>query len=269
MAEVSFRDIQKGLASLGLTRGSRVLAVGDLAALGPVRGGAETVIGALAASTALVVAPAFTPQCQVWPLVGPEHNGAQYAGHAADNAAAEFFRPQTPTTGLGEALRHAPGAQRSTHPLYSFVAVGEDAALTLAAQSLAEPLGPLAHLAQPGRGGDLLLIGAEPAANVALHYAEALAGRKQFIRWALTPAGIVECPACPGCPDGFHAAAPLVRPLHRVAQIGTARVERLPLADLVEAAVALLKREPAALLCHRPGCERCADVRGFLTAQLA
>ncbi|MCC7358762.1 MAG: AAC(3) family N-acetyltransferase [Anaerolineales bacterium] len=269
MADVTFRDIQKGLQALGLTRDSRLLAVGDLAALGPVRGGAETVIGALAAGTALVVAPAFTPQCQVWPLVGPERNGARYADHAADNAAAEFFRPHTPTTGLGEALRHAPGAQRSTHPLYSFVAVGADAALTLAAQSLAEPLGPLAHLAQPGRGGELLLIGAEPSANLARHSAEARAGRKQFIRWALTPGGIVECVACPGCPDGFHAAAPLVRPLHRVTQIGAARVERLPLAELIDAAVALLRREPEALLCRRPGCERCADVRGLLTAQLA
>ncbi len=271
MAEVTFRDIQKGLQALGLTRASRVLVLGDAAALGPVRGGAETIIGALTASTALVVAPAFTPQCQVWPLVGPENNGAQYAGHAAENAAAEFFQAGLPTAGLGEALRHASGVLRSSHPLYSFVALGEEASLTLAAQSLAEPLGPVAHLADAnaGRGGEVLLIGVDHTANIALHYAEARAGRKQFVRWALTPSGIVECLACPGCADGFNGIAPYARPLHRIGHIGAARVERLPLAELVEAAVALLRRDPVALLCGRPGCERCDAVRGFLTAMPA
>jgi aminoglycoside 3-N-acetyltransferase len=266
VADVTFRDIQRGLQTLGLTRESRVLVLGSAAAFGPVRGGVETVIGALTASAALVVAPAFTPQCQVWPLVGPDNNGATYAGHAADNAAAEFFRPDCHTTGLGEALRHVPGAQRSSHPLYSFVAVGAEAALTLAAQSLAEPLGPVAHLADAhaGRGGELLLLGADQTADVALHYAEARAGRKQFIRWALTPGGIVECLACPGCADGFRAMAPHARRLLHVAQIGAARVERLPLADFVDAAVALIRREPTALLCSRPGCERCEAVWQFV-----
>lgn len=268
MAEVNFRDIQKGLQALGLTRASRVLVLGTAAALGPVRGGAETVVGALTASSALVVAPVFTPQCQVWPLVGPENNGATYAGDAAENAAADFFRADLPAAGLGEALRPVPGAQRSSHPLYSFVAVGAEAGLTLRAQSLAEPLGPVAHLAdaQAGRDGVVVLVGADQTANVALHYAEARAGRKQFVRWALTPAGIVECLACPGCPDGFNAITAHLRALRRVTQIGLARVECLPLAELVNVAVELIRREPAALLCGRPGCERCGAVRSFLTA---
>jgi aminoglycoside 3-N-acetyltransferase len=197
-------------------------------------------------------------------LVGPDNNGARYAGHDADNAAAEFFRPGTPTTGLGETLRHVAGAQRSSHPLYSFVAVGAEAAATLAAQSLAAPLGPVAHLAEAGRDGVVLLLGVDQTANVALHYAEARAGRKQFVRWALTPGGIVECLACPGCPDGFNAILAHGRALRRVAQIGLARVEALPLGELVSVAVDLIRRDPAALLCARPGCERCESVRGFV-----
>ncbi len=264
VAEVTFRDIQKALQGLGLTRASRVLALGDASAVGPVRGGAETVVGALAASSALVIAPAFTPQCQVWPLVGPENNGATYTGHTAENAAAEFSRADLPAEGLGEALRQVPGAQRSAHPLYSFVAVGAEAGLTLAAQSLAEPLGPVAHLAKAGADGVVLLIGVDQTANLALHYAEARAGRKQFVRWALTPDGIVECLACPGCPDGFNTLTGHIRALRRVTQIGLARVEALPLAELVNVAVELIRREPAALLCGRAGCERCGAVRSYL-----
>jgi aminoglycoside 3-N-acetyltransferase len=209
--------------------------------------------------------PAFTPQCQVWPLVGPANNGDDYAGHEAENAAAEFFRPDLPAHksvgAVAEALRHVPGAWRSSHPLYSLSAVGEGAELALAAQSLAEPLGPIAHLAEDGHEAEVLLLGVDQTANAALHYAEARACRKQFVRWALTPAGVVECPACPGCSDGFRAIIPYLRPLARLGHVGAARAERIPLAGLVSAAVELMRREPMALLCARAKCARCGAVR--------
>jgi aminoglycoside 3-N-acetyltransferase len=173
--------------------------------------------------------------------------------------------PVHPSLGpVAEAFRHVTGALRSRHPLYSFVAVGPDAEKTLMAQSVAEPLGPIAHLAEAEAGADVLLLGADHTANLALHYAEARAGRKQFVRWALTPKGAVECPGCPGCPDGFNAVVPHLRGLSRVAQIGTARVERIPLGRMVQVVTDLLRRDPAALLCSRAGCERCFAVRTVL-----
>jgi aminoglycoside 3-N-acetyltransferase len=272
VSEITFRDLQKGLRDLGVTRNSRVLVVASLPALGPVRGGAETVVGALTSLCRLVVMPAFTPQCQVWPLVGPANNGADYEARQAENAGAEFFHSDLPVHAsqgaVAEALRQVPGARRSSHPLYSFTAAGDEAELTLVAQSLAEPLGPIAHLAESGQGADVVLLGADPTANVALHYAEARAGRKQFVRWALTPQGVVECPGCPGCPDGFRAVIPFARPLARLAHVGAARAERIPLAPLVRATADLIRRDPTALLCSREGCARCGAVRTVL-AELA
>ncbi len=268
MQPVGFRDIQKGLRELGLTPGSQVILAASLPAFGPVRGGAEAVAGAVTSLCRLVLSPAFTPRCRVWPLVGPPNNGAVYHGHDDENANAEIFRPELPVAvdlgPVAEAMRHVRGAQRSRHPLYSFVAVGPEAEHTLLAQSLAEPLGPIARLAEVEAGADLLLLGADHASNVALHFAEARAGRKQFVRWALAPGGVVECPACPGCPDGFPAIAPYLRGVSRVARIGLARAERIPLRSLLQVAVDRMRRDPAALLCRRPGCERCAAVRAVL-----
>jgi aminoglycoside 3-N-acetyltransferase len=268
--DVSFRDLQNGLRELGLGPGSRLLVHGVLPALGPLRGGAESVVGALVALGGLVVMPAFTPQCRVWPRVGPQHNAADYSGHDEDNAAAEFFRPNLqidPVLGsLAETLRQVPGAVRSAHPLYSFVAVGAGAERAMAAQSLAEPLGPVAHLAETGPSADVLLLGADQTANVAIHEAERRAGRKQFIRWALTPTCVEECAGCPGCTDGFNAAIPPLRPISKVAQIGSARVERLPLNGLLQTVEALIRRDPTALLCSRPACERCGAVRTVLAS---
>ncbi len=268
MQPISFRDIQKGLRELGLTPASRVILAASLTAFGPVRGGAETVAGAVTSLCQLVLSPSFTFQCRVWPLAGPPNNGTHYTGHEEENAAAELFSLALPVhASLGpvaEAMRHVSGALRSRHPLYSFVAVGPAAEKTLLAQSLSQPLGPLAALAESEIPADVLLLGADHTANLALHYAEARAGRKQFVRWALTPKGAVECPACPGCPDGFNAIVPHLRGLSRVTQIGTARVERIPLAGLVQVAADLLRRDPAALLCSRPGCQRCFSVRSLL-----
>jgi aminoglycoside 3-N-acetyltransferase len=265
MPDVTFRDLQRGLRDLGLDQGARVIVHASLPAFGAVRGGAGTLVAALSSLCELAVTPVFTPQCRVWPRVGPPHNGASYTGHDDDNANAEIFRaglPADPALGaFAEALRTAPGALRSGHPLYSFAALGEGAGLVTAAQTLAEPLGPIAHLAAGSREASVLLLGVDHTANIALHFAEWRAGRKQFVRWALTPGGAVECPGCPGCPDGFNAITPELRGISRVGQIGSARVECLPLNPLLRLAETFIRRDPEALLCSRRGCERCGAVR--------
>jgi aminoglycoside 3-N-acetyltransferase len=270
MPDVTFRDLQKGLRDLGIGASSRVVVHASLPALGMVRGGVATVVGALTTQCGLVVMPAFTPQCRVWPRVGPPHNAVSYSGHDEDNAKAEIFRPDLPVDPAhgpeAEALRHVSGAVRSAHPLYSFTVVGSAAGLAAAAQSLAEPFGPLVHLAESGPDADVLLLGADQTDNVAVHFAEGRAGRKQFVRWALTPRGVVECPGCPGCPDGFNALTPYVQSFSQVVQIGATRVERLRLNELLRTVETLIRRDPTALLCSRTGCERCGAVRAVLAA---
>lgn len=263
MSELTFRDFQRSLRDLGLTADSRLLVQASLDAFGPVRGGAETLAGALAASAGLVVMPAFTPQCQVVPFVGPAGNGLTYGDRLAENAEAELFHPDLPATpDLGpavEILRRRPEARRSTHPLLSFAAVGAEAALALAAQTLAEPLGPVAWLAQAG--GDLLLMGVDHTRNLALPLAERRAGRRSFTRWALTAEGVRACPGWPGCADGFNAIRPHLPRATRQVQLGRALLQRVPLAELLAAAEALLRRDALALLCARPDCALCQTVR--------
>lgn len=263
MNDVTYRDLQRGLRELGLRPSSRVIAHASLSAFGHVRGGAPALAAALTAACDLTLMPAFTYQCLVTPLVGPADNDLDYGDYYAENAEAELFQPDLPAHAdmgvTAETLRHLPGARRSGHPLLSFTAVGSGAEQTLAAQTLAEPLGPLARLAADG--GEVLLLGVDHTRNLALHYAEARAGRKQFVRWALTLDGVRECGGWPGCPDGFNAIAPHVQAITRAAQVGDALLQRLPLAELLSTAEALIRRDPLALLCARPACPRCDAVR--------
>ena len=260
---VGYRDIVRGLREVGLTRHSRVVVHASLSAFGQVAGGAATVVGALSAVCHTVVVPAFTYQTLVIPQVGPELNGMDYG--ADGNYTPEFWRPDLPAHAeigviSNTLLRHW-AAKRSSHPVLSFAAVGPDADEMLALQTLDDPFAPLEWLAD--HSGDVLLLGVTHRVNTTIHVGERRAGRRQFVRWALTPQKIVEL-AWPNDSSGFDAVAEAINPFVVRGQIGLASVQRIPAARLVEAAESLLRKDPAALLCHNPDCERCRDVRALI-----
>ena len=97
--------------------------------------------------------------------------------------------------------------------------------------------------------------------NTSIHYAEKLAGRKQFTRWALTPRGVRACPGFPGCSAGFQSIAPEVERYTRQAKIGNAVVRAVPLKMLFRAVITQIKQNPLALLCQQENCERCNELR--------
>ncbi len=260
---LTYRELVHALRSLGLDRESRVLAHASLSGFGPVAGGEETVLGALLAVSGPLLMPAFTLRTMITPPLGPPDNGMTYG---ADNRGVEPFAPEMPADAamgeLVERLRRLPDARRSIHPIYSFVGVRADEFLET--QSLLEPLGPIARLAEDD--GDVVLMGVDHRSDVSLHYAERIAGRKGFLRWALTAQGVATCPNSPGCSEGFQQIEPRLGGAVRRVEIGGSAIEAIPVRDLIHFASAWLRQDPQALLCNRPECERCQDVRRSLTA---
>jgi aminoglycoside 3-N-acetyltransferase len=97
--------------------------------------------------------------------------------------------------------------------------------------------------------------------NTSIHYAEKLAGRKQFIRWALAGDRVVECPNYPGDSMGFQAIEPYLRFDIRRVPVGKGFVQAVPLQRILIVVQELLKKDPLALLCDRLDCGRCNAVR--------
>ena len=257
---VRLRDLVLGLRDLHLGN-APVIVHASLKSFGQVENGAQTVVSALAAVFPCVLVPTFTYKTMVTPLTGPEHNAITYGSGESQNRMAEFFTPMMPADPLmgiiPETFRKHPQVKRSNHPILSFA--GMNAGKFLKAQWQEDPLSLLGMLKK--QGGWVVLIGVNQTVNTSVHYAEKLAGRRQFVRWALTPKGVKECPGFPGCSAGFQAIAPEMEKYTRKVQIGEARVQAVPLSMLFKVVTARIEKDPLALLCQQEDCERCGEIR--------
>ncbi len=258
---LSFRDLLSGFRALGIEDSRPMIVHASLSSFGEVRGEAETLLGALLQLHPRLMAPAHTYLTMIIPENGPDHNGMVYGSGTDLNRMAEFYRPDMPCDrlmgALPETLRRHPMARRSYHPILSFTGIGVENELRL--QTLDDPLAPIGALVE--EDGWVLLLGVDNTVNTSIHWAEKLAGRRQFIRWALTKKGVIECRGFPGCSLGFEQISPRLESITRTVVVGAATVRAVPLRPLVETAVEMIREDVEALLCSDPACERCAAVR--------
>jgi aminoglycoside 3-N-acetyltransferase len=258
---VSYRDFIKAFQDVGLDSQSKVILHAWLPALDTGTGGAESIIGALLATLELVITPTFTKKAMIVPPFGPQDNALRYGISETHESIGEHFHADLPSDEemgkIAEMIRCHPRAQRSDHPLLSFAGIHAEEALS--SQSLEKPWAPIKWLADAD--GDVVLLGADHTRNVSIHYAEHLAQRKQFLRWALTDSKVVEVPHWPGCSRGFQAIAPRLSGVVREVALGRTTVQAIPLRDLINIAAGWIREAPEALLCHEEGCEYCAAIR--------
>jgi aminoglycoside 3-N-acetyltransferase len=208
-----------------------------------------------------IMVPTFTYKTMIIPEEGPPDNAITYGSGHDLNLMAEPFFPDIPADKLmgvfAETVRTRAGAKRSSHPILSFSGLNVDAALETQTQH--DPFAPIGVLAE--QDGWVLLAGTDQTVNTSIHHAEKLAGRKQFVRWAMLPNSVTECRGFPGCSDGFNQIGPVMEDVSRSVIIGGARVQAIPLQPLIQVVVDLVMKDPRALLCQRADCERCNAVR--------
>ena len=254
-------ELQEALDELEVPNGVPIIAHASLSAFGYLQGGAEGLVQALADRYWKIVMPSFTYKTMVTPACGPANNGMIYGQNTDANRMAQIFDPMMGVDRLmgsvPEALRRHERGRRSAHPILSFVGIGADAILE--SQTIQEPLKPIQMMLE--ERGWVILLGVDHDVNTSIHLAETQSGRKQFVRWALTVDGIVECLHFPGCSDGFPALAPSLEAITNQVRLGSGRIQAVPLEGLITAAKRKIREEPFALLCDRSYCERCEAVR--------
>ena len=266
---ISYHNITGALKFMGLRRDIPIIAHMDHSIFGRIKGGPATLMGALLSTIDNVIIPAFTYSTMVTPEEGPENNYLKYGESSGKNLDAKIFS-HTLLSELSnqeaiDILQGFPGTFRSSHPIFSFYGIGLDVVLLDHAPD--KPYLPIKKLMD--LGGWVTLVGVDPSQNFSIHYAEFLTGRKQFLRWALTPDGITACPHFPGCPNGFHKLDYYLQDELRVIVVEDLNFCAVPLKTLISTAVALLKEDPFALLCNDLQCIRCNLVRAEIKKQIA
>lgn len=261
---LDYDELKAAFLELGLAN-QPVIVHASLQPFGYIHNGADTVLMALIDSFQSLIMPTFTYKTMITPDVGPPNNGINYGAEKDLNKMAQSFTPDMradPMMGiLPESLRNHPAAKRTAHPILSFAGIKAD--LALGTQTLFEPLAPIGVLAEDD--GWVLLINVDHSVNTSIHYGEKLAGRRQFVRWAVMDNRIVECPNFPGDSSGFHAIDSYIKPNTRRVEMGEAFIEAIPLKRLLDAVQELIKLDPLALLCQRTDCERCNAIRNIIT----
>jgi aminoglycoside 3-N-acetyltransferase len=223
----------------------------SLSSFGHLEGGAETLISALQSAvtlSGLLMMPAFT-----------------YGRTPYDPGSTP-----TPDGVVAETFRHHPGVVRSHHPTHSVAAWGVGAAEAVADHAAEWPCGrggPLHRLAL--RGGAILLVGVGHRANSLIHVAQALAEVPYLDRYRDAPVmpagGTVRYVRVrrAGCSRGFDREAAAFRSAALIAEaeVGSARLALFQGVPLLEAAEAILRRDPFSLLCLDPDCSSCNEAR--------
>ncbi|HQV95400.1 MAG TPA: AAC(3) family N-acetyltransferase [Anaerolineales bacterium] len=260
---LDYIELKSLFQDLSIPTGKPVIIHASLKPFGYIQDGADAILRALMDTFNTIVVPTFTYYSMVTPPNGPSNNGMIYDKPEIPNEMSITFTPNLradPMMGiLPEALRNHQQANRSSHPLLSFAGMNADGILNT--QLRDDPLAPIGALVE--RDGWVILINENHTSNTSIHYAEKLAGRKQFIRWALVDDRTVECRNYPGDSDGFGAIAPHLKDDTVRVELDKAFVEAMPIKRVIDVAVGLIKNDPLALLCEREDCLRCNAVRGI------
>jgi aminoglycoside 3-N-acetyltransferase len=265
---VDASDITGAIRGLGLG-GMAVCLHASLRSFGRVDGGAAAVVDGILAAGCTLLVPSFTSRFAVAPPPGAwlDRNGwptAPYPRVAPDEAwpAVRRFAPASTEIdremgAVAAAVVRRPGRARGAHPLCSFAAVGPQARELVRAQTPLDVFGPLDALARAG--GSVVLAGVGLEALTLLHLAEQRAGRTLFRRWAIGASGTPTAVAVGGCSRGFGRLEAELVAHGRTRRVGASRWVAYNAADAIDAAAALIRREPEVTHCGDEACERCRD----------
>lgn len=262
---VTIDDIRKAARKKGLS-GKALCVHSSLKSFGRVDGGAQTIIDGLLAEGCTVMVPTFTSEFWAMPNREKRYRRNAWNYDALINAW-KCDRVYTPDTNkldevfmgaIPEAVLHMPGRVRGNHPINSFTAVGPLAEDLISGQRPMDVYAPFDVLVKAG--GYIVLMGVGLRRMTFIHYAEKLAGRNLFIRWANTSEGMGIEAQVGGCSEGFDRLEPALKPVTRKTVVGSSEWRIFQSEETLDVLVRTLRENPEITRCADPKCSRCGDI---------
>lgn len=214
-----------------------------------------------------VMAPTFSDMYEAPPVpeLMPEQNGAgdysyfrekEYENVGVYSPASNKLTVEEMGMFPQMVLEHADRV-RGNNALNSFAAVGPLAKMLMDGQSNEDVYAPLRMLYE--LDGYVLLMGTDLCSATAIHYAEQLAGRAPFVRWAKGENGTTLAVRAGGCSDGFEKLSSALMPCENHTTVGSSCWRCYRVRDLVDVCVGAFLNDPQIAHCDDPDCCRCND----------
>lgn len=266
---VTQADLQNAIRHVGLSQ-QAVCVHASLRSFGRVAGGPQVVVQAFLNEGCTLLAPTYSYDFAVPPppALQVARNGWDYAVRApyseaeASEGAMKIYTPTTKEISdemgaIPAAVLNAPRSVRGDHPLNSFSAVGPLAEELIAGQKPLAVYAPLQALVEAN--GYVLLMGVGLDSMTLLHYAEQVAGREPFRRWANNSEGKPQMVQAGSCSDGFEKLASVLQPWQQELVVGKSVWHLYPALQALHAATAAIRDNAHSTHCGDPTCERCRD----------
>ncbi|HXY91434.1 MAG TPA: AAC(3) family N-acetyltransferase [Acidimicrobiia bacterium] len=256
-------DLGAAIDELGLA-GRAVCVHSSLRSFGTLVGGPDAFVDAFlaAGSTLLVPSHSWGFATNHQPGMRPARNGWDYSMNVAPPAFPGVFSVASNAIdrnmgAIPRTVLARPERRRGDHPLASFSAIGPLAPALIDGQHGDAVHAPLRALAE--HDGAIVMVGVGLPRMTLLHWAEQVAGRVQFRRWAMDARGNTLMVESGGCSEGFYRLDPVLAPVETDLEVGSSRWRSFPAADVVSRAAAAIRADAGATHCGLRSCARCND----------
>lgn len=232
-----------------------------------INGGAQTVIDAFLDEGCTVIVITCADMYEIFPPLNlrPMRNGCGDYSYIANR---KYDTPKTFTITSNDitkedmgiipyTLVNMPSRKRGYNPLNSFAAVGKLADNLVHDQSAKDVFAPLRKLYE--MDGFVIMMGVTLSNATIIHYAEQLAGRTPFVRWANNPNGEPDICNTGGCSHGFNSFSDALKKIEKNITVGNSLWRCFPVREMVDICVNAIKENPHITHCANPNCSRCND----------
>lgn len=256
-------DIKKAIRELGLNK-KVVCFHSSYRSFGEVDNGPQTIIEAFLEEECTLLVPTFSAIYNVIPPKDQwiQRNGCNY-GNLKDIGKNLTYSVDSneinDTMGIiPKLILHMEERKRGSHPLNSFTAIGPLADNLIKGQNPLDVYAPIREIAK--LNGYFVLMGVDLTRLTAIHYAEELAGRRLFRRWANNGDGVPMQVAVGACSQGFNNFEQQVKTIENRSIVGHSTWRVFPSQELINVITKEIHSNPEVTRCGNIDCERCRDI---------
>ncbi len=255
-------NITQAIHALGIEN-KAICLHSSLKSFGRVDGGAQTIVDAFLDSGCTILVPTFTYDNETAPIQGhtPPRNAYDYANPNETFNTRIFTTDSTDITldAMGvipQCVAQNPQRKRGYNPLNSFSAIGAHADALVRDQSPTNLYASFETLCK--LDGYVLLAGVTLTKATIIHYAEQLAGRNLFLRWANDTSGNPIPVRVGSCSEGFNNLMDSLKPILSTITVGESQWLCYPAKEMVEIGKNAILQNPEITRCSDQ-CGRCDD----------